>query len=273
MASFNSPTFLAEANPHERDSHITFDEGPHKYYIDGDDNYMSVTTSIHKYFAPFDADKIIKKMMESPKWPQNKYYGMNKEEIKAAWDKNRDEAAAAGTKLHYDIECFYNNIKVENCSDEYKQFLSFYKNHQEKIPYRTEWMIWDRQLRMAGSIDMTFINDDGTIDIYDWKRCKEIKKSNRWQYAIEECISHLPDTNFWHYSLQLNTYKAMLEKNYDKKIKDMYLVVMHPAQKKYMRYKVPDLSEEINDLFKIREKQVIKIDRVQESINTALQMD
>ena len=41
---------------------------------------------------------------------------------------------------------------------------------------------------------------------------------------------------------------------------------MHPAQKNEV--KVPDLSEEINDLFKIREKQVIKIDRVQESINT-----
>lgn len=273
MASFGNPSYLATQNPHERDSHITFDEGPHKYYIDGDDNYMSVTTSIHKHFAPFDADTIIARMMASRKWPQNKYFGMEAEEIKALWDKNRDEAAAAGTKLHYDIECFYNNMSVDNGSEEYKQFLSFYKSHQDKVPYRTEWMVWDRELRMAGSIDMTYVNDDGSIDIYDWKRSKEIKTSNQWQYATTECISHLPDTNFWHYSLQLNTYKALLERNYGKKINEMYLVVMHPNQKKYMRYKVPELSEEIKDLFKLREEQVKKIDRIQDSINTTLQAE
>ena len=33
-----------------------------------------------------------------------------------------------------------------------------------------------------------------------------------------QCINHLPDTNFWHYSLQLNTYKAILEDKYGVKI-------------------------------------------------------
>ena len=91
-------------------------------------------------------------------------------------------------------------------------------------PYRTEMMVWDKELRLAGSIDMIFENPDGTLQVYDWKRCKNIKKDNRWQSSTTECISHLPDTNFWHYSLQLNTYKYMLEKNYGKKVTDMYLV-------------------------------------------------
>ena len=37
-------------------------------------------------------------------------------------------------------------------------------------------MIWDDKLKFAGSIDMTFLNDDGTIEIYDWKRSVGIKK-------------------------------------------------------------------------------------------------
>jgi len=40
----NPPTHLANLNPHERDSHILFDEGPHVYTIDGDSDFMSVTT-------------------------------------------------------------------------------------------------------------------------------------------------------------------------------------------------------------------------------------
>ena len=62
---------------------------------------------------------------------------------------------------------------------------------QNLEPYRTEWMIWDKELKFAGSIDMIFRNPDGTLLIYDWKRCKNIKKDNRWQGAVTDCISHL----------------------------------------------------------------------------------
>ena len=104
------PTYLSNKNPHERDSNITFDEGPHIYTIDGESNYTSVTTWNHSHFIKFNADKIINKMMKSRNWKNSEYYGMTKQKIKDKWDKNRDEASAAGTKMHYDIECYYNNM-------------------------------------------------------------------------------------------------------------------------------------------------------------------
>ena len=71
-----TPTYLAKLNPHERDTRIVFDEGPHIYHIDGNsDGYMSVTTFNHSHFDHFDADKIITNMMSSKNWPQSKYYG------------------------------------------------------------------------------------------------------------------------------------------------------------------------------------------------------
>tara|TARA_B100001250_G_C19355387_1_gene595205 strand:- start:47 stop:376 length:330 start_codon:yes stop_codon:yes gene_type:complete len=106
--------YLEKKNPHERDTHITFDEGPHIYTIDGDSDFMSVTTWNHSHFEHFDADKIIQKMMSGPRWQESKYYGKTPEEIKAGWEANRDEAATAGTKMHYDIECYYNQVSVEN---------------------------------------------------------------------------------------------------------------------------------------------------------------
>jgi len=122
----NPPTYLAELNPHERDSRIVFDEGPHIYYIDGSsDGYMSVTTFNHAHFEKFDSDAIIRNMMKSKKWPQSKYYGQTADEIKAGWDKNCNEAAEAGTKMHYDIECYYNECPNENDSIEYQYFNNF----------------------------------------------------------------------------------------------------------------------------------------------------
>ena len=63
--------------------------------------------------------------MKSNKWPQSEYYGMTKEEIKEAWKKNGSEASAAGTKLHADIEHYYNDDPRENESVEYQYFLKF----------------------------------------------------------------------------------------------------------------------------------------------------
>ena len=256
--------YLQKKNAHPLDSHIKFDEGPHIYHIDGDSDFMSVTRWNHSHFAKFDSDKIIDKMMSNPeKWKKNKYFGMTKQEIKNLWNENGRKAASAGTNMHYDIECFYNNMEVDNPSIEYEYFLRFHKQNNDLNAYRTEWMVYDKELRFAGSIDMVFENPDGSLEIYDWKRCKEIKKENKWQSATTECISHLPDTNFWHYSLQLNTYKALLEKNYGKRVKGLYLICLHPDNKNnsYQKIKVPTLKTEIKELFELRKKMLNPINK------------
>ena len=248
--------YLSEKNSHILDSYISFEEGPHIYTIEKDSNYTSVTTWNHSHFPKFNADKIIGKMMNSKNWKTSKYFGKTKDEIKKEWDDNKNQAAEAGTKIHYDIECYYNNNKIINNSVEYSYFNSFLDNTKHMVPYRTEWMIYDKELKLAGSIDMVYENSDGTLMIYDWKRCKEIKRDNHWQSATTDCISHLPDSNFWHYSLQLNTYKAILEKNYGKKISKMCLICIHPdnKNKSYLEYEVPVLTKEIQDLFSLRIK-------------------
>lgn len=254
-------TFLAKKNQHERDSHISFEEGPHIYTIDGENDYTSVTTWNHSHFEQFNADKIIEKMMNSENWVDSKYYGMTVKEIKDSWKINGAIAAKAGTKLHNDIECFYNNQidDIKNDSVEYKYFLNFFEDYKHLKPYRTEWMIWDKDLKFAGSIDMVFENNDGTLSIYDWKRSKEIVKKNNFnKYAKTKCIKHLPDTNYWHYCLQLNVYKKLLEKNYGKKISEMYLVCLHPNYDSYQRIEVASLDKEINLLFELRKKQLNK---------------
>ena len=37
-------------------------------------------------------------------------------------------------------------------------------------------IVWDKELKLCGSIDMLFENEFGELELYDWKRCKEIKK-------------------------------------------------------------------------------------------------
>jgi ATP-dependent exoDNAse (exonuclease V) beta subunit len=152
-------------------------------------------------------------------------------------------------------------VEVEEDNVEWNYFEKFEEDIGSKMtPYRTEWMVWDNELKFAGSIDMIYENDDGSLEIYDWKRSKGIKFGNDWENATTECIKHLPNCNHILYSLQLNTYKALLEKNYGKKVKGMYLVVLHPNNKKktYHRIPVDDLEKEVTDLFELRKKMLQK---------------
>ena len=251
----NTLTYLAKLNPHDRDQYISFHEPTHTYTINGDSNYTSVTTWNHSHFEHFDADKIIKNMMNSSKWINNKYYGKTPDEIKQIWDNNRDQAASAGTQMHYDIECYYNNCPNNNESVEYSYFKNFLLKFPELKPYRTEWTVFHEDLKLAGSIDMVFENENGDLLIYDWKRCKEIVKTSGFnKFANNDVIQHIPDTNYWHYCLQLNTYKAILESKYDKKVVGLYLVCLHPENKNknFQRIEVVNLQQEVYDLFEQR---------------------
>lgn len=252
---------LFKLNVHIRDEFITFDEGPHIYTITkndvADSDYTSVTTWNHSHFEHFNANKVIDKMMASKKWSLSKYYGMTKEEIKKQWNTTGKDAREAGTKMHFDIECYYNGETLKTIANntiEFSYFLQFAEEVKDLKSYRTEWMIYDEELKIAGSIDMVYENPDGTLDLCDWKRSKEIKTENKFQSALTECIKFLPDSNYWHYSLQLNTYKYIIEKNYGKKISGMYLVSMHPdnTDKTYQIFEVGDLQEEIRKLFELR---------------------
>lgn len=253
------PDYLAKKNPHERDSHISFDEGPHIYTIDGDSSFTSCTTWIHSHFSHFDADKVLDNIFNGTKMqdPNYKYYGMTREEIKAQWNGN--EASLLGTAMHYDIECYYNNMEVTNDSIEYSYFKKFAEDYKHLKAYRTEWMVYDKELQLAGSIDMVFEDEDGDKWIYDWKRSKDITtESFGNKTALTPCIGHLPDANFYHYALQLNVYRTILENKYDQKIKGMCLVRLHPNNyfQTYERIEVPFMRQEVESLFAHRKAQL-----------------
>ena len=267
---------LSIRNSDPRDSNIQFFEEGHKYIIlnDPEIKYTSVTTWNHTLFEQFNADAIIDSMMKGKGWKEgHKYWGLSKEQIKSQWNSNRDAVAGAGTDLHFEIECFNNNRRFKFSYTnkelyemyistnreklltkplEWQYFINFVKDHPHLKPYRTEWLVYNEDIKISGSIDMVYENPDGTLSIYDWKRSKNITRINNFnKFALPPQICHLPDSNFWHYALQLNTYKAILEQKYNKKIKDVFLVRLHPEAEEgnYELIPLPDLSVEIKELF------------------------
>ena len=254
-----TPMLLKTKNSHPNDCLIQFDEKPHVYYVNGLAVDSSVTTFIHKKFPKFNADKVAQmlftKHFDNDK---SKYYKMTADEIKISWKEAGTSASSAGTGLHSAIEYYYNEIE-EQINPQYKDcvewtyFQNFLKDFPDLKAYRTEWEIFDIEYNLAGSVDMVFKDENGEYWIYDWKRSKEIKTQNDFESGFEP-IEHLPNSNYWHYALQLNMYKRILETKYDIPIKGMCLIVLHENHKNYMRYELPELQDEITSLLDERAK-------------------
>lgn len=289
---------LAVVNKHPRDDRIQFEEESHTYTIDGTRaGWTSCTGFLHNFFEEFNADAVIAKMMASRKWPESKYFGMTAEAIKAQWAEKARLASEAGTRMHLDIEHFYNALPaiwegvcgptdttagasvshiadagVERTVDitagtaamrevdgwepaggpEWEYFCEYQRTHGAKFePFRTEWLVFDEEHKVAGSIDMVYKKPDGTLAIYDWKRTEELKMENKFQSGLGP-VSHLPDTNYWHYSLQLNVYRYILQKHYGVTVSELALVVLHPINKSWRVAKVNMMDEEVADMMATR---------------------
>lgn len=264
----NKINYLSNINKHERDQYIEFEEENHVYTIKNNNDYTSVTTYISTLFEEFDSENVVNKIINSKNYknPSYIYYKKSKKEILEMWENNRISSSTLGTQMHYFIECYYDCLYNPNLDFkylysinsqfilediiEYKYFMNFIEDHRNLIPFRTEWCVFDEQLKLAGSIDMVFRNSKNEFFIYDWKRCKNIEKSNRYnKFSNIEALEHIPDTNYWHYCIQLNIYKKILEENYNIFIKELYLVCIHPNNKNYIKIYVPILNDLLEELF------------------------
>jgi len=269
---------LAVVNKHIRDERIQFEEETHTYTIDGvSAGWLSCTTFLHHFFGEFDADATIAKMMSSSRWPESKYFGMTAEQIKKQWSDKGKASSEAGTRMHLDIEHFYNALPAAWTQDtrpvdcetgckamisadnwepaggaEWRYFLEYQQRHGHVFqPFRTEWLGFDTEHRIAGSIDMVYMKSDGTLAIYDWKRVEDIKTENRWQQG-KGPVDHLPDTNYWHYSLQLNVYRWILQRNYGFTVSELALVILHPLNQSWRVLRLNMLDDEVDGMMAAR---------------------
>ena len=65
-------------------------------------------------------------------------------------------------------------------------------------------------------------------------------------------LDNLPDTNYWHYSLQLNIYRRILEELYDVVVSELALVVLHPNNRSFKVIMLNRMDDEVTAMFATR---------------------
>jgi hypothetical protein len=151
------------------------------------------------------------------------------EVIISSWESLRDDSAGRGTYMHQQFEYYLNGGLVDLEGPEMRMFLKFISTLSGWVVYRTEWMIYGDEEWLAGSIDCCLIDSHGSMMLIDWKRSRGLPfKYGGYGRYMKPPLEHIPDCAGWHYRLQLNCYKYILQKYYECAVSQMLVVCTHP---------------------------------------------
>jgi hypothetical protein len=228
---------------------ITFHDEPHKYFLDGRE-LISVTTLIHQYQEEFNEDY----------WSNYKadQFRITQNEILAAWKFINRKGVVKGSAIHDYAEKLFQNKSYEYPKDlilkefgfdpvwnEYqitkKHVDRFYKDvHDRLIPVRTELVIYDKESMIAGMLDILFYNIKmKEFQIWDWKTNKDFTFEMKSRHLLKDLFT-LEDCDLETYSLQLELYKRIIERNTPVKLGKSYIVWFSHNNENYQVIEVRD---------------------------------
>lgn len=228
---------------------IVFHDEPHKYFLDGRE-LISVTTLIHQYQEEFNEDY----------WSNYKadQFHITQNEILTAWRFINRKGVVKGSAIHDYAEKLFQNKSYEYPKDlilkefgfdpvwnEYqitkKHVDRFYKDvHDRLIPVRTELVIYDKESMIAGMLDILFYNIKmKEFQIWDWKTNKDFTFEMKSRHLLKDLFT-LEDCDLETYSLQLELYKRIIERNTPVKLGKSYIVWFSHNNENYQVIEVRD---------------------------------
>eukprot|EP00438_Fugacium_kawagutii_P019393 Skav219439 [mRNA] locus=scaffold1461:124632:129212:- [translate_table: standard] len=176
-------------------------------------------------------------------------------EIQQQWSQAAVLGASLGTWMHATFENLLNGGYVTEADAEIDLFLRFLRS--VCLPfnwqvYRTEWTMYAKEEDLAGSIDCVMITPDGALVLVDWKRTQNLpNKFESFGKNMLPPLGNVPDAVMWHYRLQLNIYRYILETYYEKRVSHMLVVGCHPDNGGYPFVdQVPWMKPEVDNLMR-----------------------
>lgn len=227
-------------------SHIKFFDKNHTYTIKDKPAKESVSGLLKAFEKPFESQKIAEYVAERDQKPV--------EQVLSEWEFAKNYSCHKGSEFHLFVENYFNrkqltiNVEAlksfynsntkffneETSINEYykelahliKNFLNFYdwwkKDH---ILIKSEFVVGDEESGICGTIDnLSYNKKTKELVIFDYKTNKEIKKKNPRDQTFLKPINYLSHCEYIKYSLQLNLYQYIIEKNSPFKVPKSYIV-------------------------------------------------
>lgn len=235
-----------------------FVEKTHTYYYNDSKVGLSVTQYIDRFFEPFDSETISKRYAEK--------HNRTQQDVLDEWAKKGTVSALAGTAIHSHLENLkrgkhfeidYNAAIEAGLYEEVKERVekllpqaeAFHQDTLGKLfPVHLEYTVGVKDI-IAGNIDMLCWNAyAGEFQIWDYKNLKEMSTRNNFGKRCLGSFKRYDDCSLVHYSIQLGTYKAIIERELGIKIGGCFLVHFDYVKPdaEFKVYRCIDLDAECN---------------------------
>lgn len=215
-------------------SYITFEPIEHKYTNPDGEEFISVTTLLGREFS-FDAPAIAEKVR---KIKSSDYHTMTVERILKQWDDSGDH----GTVVHEMIEDYIKD-DIYTSDESLVPLLEQFKKLNFRGELLSEVLLWDEDYKIAGTADI--LEDMGKY-IYLW----DIKTSNK-----------ISDDKLMKFSMQLEIYKRLIEKRFNKKVIIGGIIWFDNYVKKRRNTKLKvfrtlNVEDSVDDILEKRKKEI-----------------
>lgn len=184
---------------------LVFEPEDHLYFVNGKPIQISVSGKIKKYYEPFDAIGV------SQFTYMHKGYSSPQEQ-RDDWKAIADEAIEIGNKTHLfgELYAFNRNLRPQSQYD--VAVMKFWNDLPSYvIPVMVEVKMYHRTSLYAGTSDILLFNTrTEKFIIADYKTNKDLFKNYNGKTMLGP-FSHLLDTPFSHYEIQLSYYQILIE--------------------------------------------------------------
>lgn len=194
--------------------------------------------------------------------PNSQYFGMLPEKIQAIWKEAGKISHKRGNPLHHYAQALLEDDKltIQNLINQedanlalFRSFNTFKKKVIDKNDIKIiclEQPLCSPTFRLGGTPDAIFYWN-GYIFIFDWKTNKVFKEYSNFQVHHEKIKRDYPQLTNSHlhkYTLQLQTYRWILENEYGLEVKGERIVWL--SENDYQSYK-PAFGYKENFIYKL----------------------
>ncbi len=232
--------------------------------------YKSVTTTLSSIEPHFDADSVaeaITHQLDTVK--QERYIGLNKQQILDYWQLLNDEANIYGTKVHDIVEKYLlrNNPFYFPPEDTPEgifegKVIDGYRALQieEGIAMWPERILFAEQYELAGMSDLIIDIDDIFFDVLDHKTNRVFNFFNPYGYeTLHPPFDHLQACQWSIYTLQLSVYARLYEMEFPKrKCRQIVVLYWNKEKESFEKIHIMYLKHEAKKLIEMHYYNVLK---------------
>jgi hypothetical protein len=188
--------------------------------------YKSVTTTLSSIEPHFDSEAVSLAITRQPdNTKQERYIGLNQQQILDFWQQLNDEANIYGTKVHDIVERYllankwYFPDDTEDGVFEQKVIEAYESlKIDEGVAMWPERILFSEKYELAGMSDLIIDIDEKFFDVWDWKTNREFNFFDQFGYkTLFKPFNHYQSCQYSVYTLQLSVYAYMYELETGKK--------------------------------------------------------